>query len=289
MQRKLCFYHDDMDGICSANTVLMARPGTECFQVDYEKPFPIDKIQPSDTVYIVDYALQPFSRMVELNEKCHLIWIDHHSSTIKDFEASGAKIDGVRDVNFAACVLSWKYFFPDEKLPDHINILAEFDTWQNQDKDRWEKVIVPFELAMLALPDLAVQPGRRIWESLMTASYVITEKIQEGRAIKAYLDKQNKDISGKYAFVVEIDGKKFITLNTAFRGSIQTESVYDPTKHDGICVYRWTGQEYTFSLYSTKPEMDCGAICQKYNGGGHRGAAGGRWTKEQFAEIFYKE
>ena len=150
-------------------------------------------------------------------------------------------------------------------------------------------MILPFELSMLALPDEAVKPGRRIWESLMTCSYLISEKIIEGKAIRQYLDKQNKEISKKYSFGIMIDGYYFITLNTAFRGSIQLESVFDPKLHDGMCVYRWTGDEYTFSLYTTRPGVDCGAICAKYGGGGHKGAAGGRWTKEQFAEIFYVE
>lgn len=31
---------------------------------------------------------------------------------------------------------------------------------------------------------------------------------------------------------------------------------------------------WNVSLYSTKPEIDCGAICKAFGGGGHKGAAG---------------
>lgn len=36
----------------------------------------------------------------------------------------------------------------------------------------------------------------------------------------------------------------------------------------------FVGRYWRVSLYSTKPEVDCGAIAKLLGGGGHRGAAG---------------
>jgi nanoRNase/pAp phosphatase (c-di-AMP/oligoRNAs hydrolase) len=39
----------------------------------------------------------------------------------------------------------------------------------------------------------------------------------------------------------------------------------------------------TVSLYSTKPEIDCGEIARTFGGGGHKGAAGFQCTELPFA------
>lgn len=66
-----------------------------------------------------------------------------------------------------------------------------------------------------------------------------------------------------------------ICLNTLQRGSWQFNSVWDPEKYDAMCVYgQLKDGRWRISLYSTKPEVDCGAICKAFGGGGHVGAAG---------------
>ena len=68
---------------------------------------------------------------------------------------------------------------------------------------------------------------------------------------------------------------RLVCLNTASRGSWQFNSVYDPEKHDVMVAYcRLKTGKWRVSLYSTKPEVDCGAICKSFGGGGHAGAAG---------------
>lgn len=285
-----CFYHDDMDGICSAQIVKMKYPDAECFSVDYEKGFPWEIIKSTDLVFMVDYGLQPFDKMVDLKNKCHLIWIDHHKTAINEYTISGIVIDGMRSLSMAGCELTWRYLFPEREIPIYVTLLADFDMWKNDDKDNWDDLIEPFEMGMLSLADEDVKPGGEIWNSLEKMGDVAVGAIvKSGGAIIKYLRKQNSDVSKKYAHGVMLDGCYFISLNTPHRGSQQLESVYDAKIHDGICVYRWTGKEYTFSLYSMKKEVDCGAIAKKYGGGGHPSAAGGKWTKEQFSQIFHDE
>lgn len=66
-----------------------------------------------------------------------------------------------------------------------------------------------------------------------------------------------------------------VALNSAQRGSWQFNSVYDPSQHDAMVVYcMLKSGKYRVSLYSTKEEVDCGAIAKALGGGGHKGAAG---------------
>ena len=44
--------------------------------------------------------------------------------------------------------------------------------------------------------------------------------------------------------------------------------------HDMVCRFAYNGKGWTYSLYSSNPEIDCSEIAKQYGGGGHRGAAG---------------
>jgi oligoribonuclease NrnB/cAMP/cGMP phosphodiesterase (DHH superfamily) len=37
-----------------------------------------------ETVFMVDFSIQPFDIMLKLNNACKLIWIDHHNSAIEE-------------------------------------------------------------------------------------------------------------------------------------------------------------------------------------------------------------
>lgn len=81
-----------------------------------------------------------------------------------------------------------------------------------------------------------------------------------------------------------------IACNTTTNNSQFFDSVYDPEKHDLMVAFarvsnvRWFRENeqgypqraypWKVSIYSTKPEIDCGAIAKSFGGGGHKGAAG---------------
>jgi len=64
VQRRMsmkCFYHgSDLDGYCSGAIVKYRYPECEMQPIDYGAQFPMDKIELGETVYMVDFALQPF-------------------------------------------------------------------------------------------------------------------------------------------------------------------------------------------------------------------------------------
>lgn len=66
-----------------------------------------------------------------------------------------------------------------------------------------------------------------------------------------------------------------LICNTTVFNSQFFDGFYDPAKHDVMCAYmQLANGKWKVSLYSTKPEIDCGAICKTFGGGGHPGAAG---------------
>jgi hypothetical protein len=83
---------------------------------------------------------------------------------------------------------------------------------------------------------------------------------------------------GDYAEPLEIALEKAyrcICLNTPLFSSQSFDSVYDTEKHDLMVPFaKMANGKWKVSLYSTKPEIDCGVIAKTFGGGGHKGAAG---------------
>lgn len=66
-----------------------------------------------------------------------------------------------------------------------------------------------------------------------------------------------------------------LACNTTVFNSQFFDGFYDPEKHDLMCAYvQLKDGRWKVSLYSTKPEVDCGVICKAFGGGGHKGATG---------------
>lgn len=156
----------------------------------------------------------------------------------------------------------------------------------------------------------AMDPTDPTWTSLLDPDPIdnpmeITSQDVEirGRAILSYRDQEAKSQCADGAHVQHLypengcpkknetaetfEAWSLICLNTLQRGSWQFNSVWDPEKHDAMCVYgQLKDGRWRVSLYSTKEEVDCGAICKALGGGGHKGAAGFicdilPWNKEK--------
>lgn len=308
----ICFYHRaDFDGVCSAAIVKKFVPDCELYGIDYGDPFPWDKASmrdPADKgrpppgprkVFMVDFSLKP-GDMGHLSECGDLVWLDHHKSAI---ESCPDMIDGIRNPKFAGCELTWMWFAPEgpgsvpglpqpAPFPEAVRLLGRYDVWDAKNPD-WER-IESFQFGMRVVSG-AYDPNWHLWEKLLVAdcrdSMFEVRSIEEyGALVLSYRDQEAKQLCadgcheemiGLRAFVpVRVDGGatrffRLICLNSLQRGSWQFDSVWDPAKHDAMCVYgQLKDGRWRVSLYSTKDEVDCGAICRAFGGGGHEGAAG---------------
>ena len=310
----ICFYHRaDLDGVCSAAIVKKFVPDCELHGIDYGDEFPRDSVGSVESgqpwgpsvgrrpVYLVDFSLKP-DEMRMLNDCCDLTWLDHHKSAI---ESCPDGIDGIRNPKFAGCELTWMWFAPEDPrsvpglpqpapFPEAVRLLGRYDVWDAKNPD-WAR-IEAFQFGARAMPGI-MDPANDIWFHWLEDDAhgkrqhcSISEVELRGRAILSYRDQEAKSLCadgaheetiGLKAFVpVRADGGatrfyRLVCLNSLQRGSWQFDSVWDPEKHDAMCVYgRLKGGRWRVSLYSTKDEVDCGAICKALGGGGHKGAAG---------------
>lgn len=273
-----CFFHSsDLDGHCSGAIVKDKFPACEMLGIDYGQPFPFDKIAPGESVYMVDFCLQPFDDMERLNSMCSLHWIDHHANgsideaTSRGFLASGGQSLAVGK---AACELVWGYLYPDDTaLPLAVYLLGRYDIWKHDEDQR----ILPFQYGMRQFEN-TWPDNHDFWNSMFAAGNNECGAVaRDGELLLAYEGNQNAKFCKAYAFETELNGNRAICANRGLTNSKVFDSVYDPKKHELMITFvrlKPPAGKWTVSLYSTRNDVDCGEIAKSFGGGGHKGAAG---------------
>lgn len=278
----ICIYHNkDLDGYCSGAIVKRKYPEAKLIGYDYGQPFPWEEIPEREPVIMIDVSL-PMADMYKLaaHTKEQFTWIDHHISAITDYRmyaAGGSQLGiiAVLEDGIAACEGGWKRLFPDEEMPTAVKLLGEYDTWRNINKERWDNAIMPFQYGMRMIC-ISAETFPQVL--LKDYSEVITDNpvydiIHSGKTILTY-QKQQNERACRSSFEIEFEGLRAICLNNGGANSQVFDSVYDPEKHDVMIPFVFTGKHWTFSLYTTKNEVDCSVIAKSKGGGGHKKAAG---------------
>lgn len=282
LKNTVCFYHSrDFDGWGSAALVNLAYPGSKLIGYDYGQKFPIEEIDKESLVVMCDVSL-PMQEMFDL--ACYIekfdgsfLWIDHHKSAIEKYnvfleQQKYIPIEKVLDSKFAACELTWKYFFPFNSVPMIIELLGIYDSWRNDDKEKWNNSVMPFQFGLRAKIQSVDEMCNLIQFSRNDNDY-IEKTIEDGNLILRYQENQNA-IACNRAFETTFCGMKAICMNGGLFNSDAFKSVYDPQKHDMMMAFAFNGKYWTVSMYSDKPDVDCSKIAVQYGGGGHKSACG---------------
>lgn len=264
-----CFYHKaDMDGRCSGAIVKMKYPDCEMIGINYGDDFDWDSIEKDEVVYMVDFSLQPFGDMRRLNNFAKLHWIDHHKTSLEEAYTSGFLASGGQStaVGLAGCELTWRYF-GGKGIPRFVFLLGRYDVWDHANHPG----SLEFQYGLRNRGECL--PEDPIWPELFDVE-LVQQIINEGSLLLGYEKKQNAAYVRACAFETTLDGLNLIACNKGLANSLLFESVYDPAKHDAMCVFVRRNGQWKVSLYTTKSEIDVSAICKVRGGGGHKGAAG---------------
>ena len=267
-----CFYHgSDLDGHCSGAIVKYRHPECEMWPIDYEVKFPMNEIKEGETVYIVDFALQPFDQMVELAKKCKLIWIDHHKTALEEAKKRGFVVRGTRRVGIGACFLTWEFLNPHLPVPAFVKLLAEYDVWDHSNPDT-----LPFQFGMrVRETDPATEEGMKLWRRLFNEDRRFFHKIlEEGKVIIKYQKQIDAKYCARYVYPAVFEGYKALMLNKGIANSMTFENVVGTEDADIFIAYVFNGENWIVTLYANKSDVDVSKIAKKYGGGGHKKAAG---------------
>jgi len=156
--KTICIYHSiDLDGWMSAAIVKhwwelntkMQEGGSRTDRIEFlsfNYSDPIPDLSEYDKVIMCDISF-PVEEMNSLEfsleygnpESENFIWIDHHISAIND--NSKRNFHGIRDTKFAACELTWRYFFPNETMPEIVRLLGRYDCFGHKGTEEELKVL----------------------------------------------------------------------------------------------------------------------------------------------------
>jgi uncharacterized protein len=271
----ICIYHSkDLDGWMSGAIVKLLYPDVESIGWDYGQSLP--EIDTEDQVIMVDVSF-PKDVMVEISQVNGLIWIDHHISAINDIGNVRNLWGGIQSINQSACELTWKYFFPNVKIPEIVRLLGRYDCFGHKGTEEELKVL-EFQYGARQLIGniseafhyLVLAKGQGEWDFDTS----LCEEIHfKGQAIYAYLCSEARH-SYIRKFLVKLDGYKFACINQERFNPINFGIDYHLDGYDGFACFWYDGGQYHYSLYNDNGLVDCSVIAKKRGGGGHKGASG---------------
>jgi oligoribonuclease NrnB/cAMP/cGMP phosphodiesterase (DHH superfamily) len=264
----LCLHHNDTDGRASA-AIVRRSLGEDVWlcEMDYGDSIPLERVLTADHIIIVDFSL-PKTEMEKLASYHQLTWIDHHKSSIGELSEISDSWPGVRDTNEAACVLTWKYFFPAVPIPKAVKLIGDRDIW------RWaEAETGPFNEGLYQLDTRPFND--KLWAPLLENDLEFIARIVEnGNVLREARLKEIRRTILKRGFPVMFEGHRTLAINIRGSGDIG-QHVRDMGYEIAYCYCDnlHNGKLTTFvTLYSD--EIDVSRIAERFGGGGHSGAAG---------------
>ena len=289
-----CFYHDDMDGRCAGALVAFYTQNyrkEDYIESNYSKPFDISSVEKGEHVYFVDlsFSEQEKKNMISLNwlnKNCKVIWLDHHTSSIKMCEKHEwmDTIEGRRSDEYSGAKLVWQYFYKKFNLTSPliervVNLVSDYDCWQY----KLEPDTTYFKLGLETQYFDALDS---IWKNLFGQNQIhvgqkgyeeigkntLNTILDKGRILKDYVDADNNRYRESYAFETEIAGLKCMAVNKKTNSWIFGKYIKE---YPIVMVFAFDGEQYDYSIFAKEGNgTDCSVIAESYGGGGHTGAAG---------------
>ena len=323
MNKTICIYHSrDLDGWMSAAIVKKWFEGRGVKQQierfddsisfkgwDYGDNIP--DLKEYDKVIMVDISF-PKDEMLKICVKngTPLVWIDHHISSIKTNNFTNTfkdedkvYIEGIRDTDFAACELTWMYFFDkkeSDKMPEIVRLLGRYDCFGHKGTDEEQKVL-EFQYAARANWNDYRSCFKGLQHSIkdgigsLDESIIVSHIVGDGKAIYKYLCTEAKQTYSK-AFNIRFHKHitpsgavseimySFLCVNQERFNPINFGIDYHKEGYDGFACFWYKDGKWNFSLYNDNNKVDCSIIAKQYGGGGHKGAAG--FVVKDLKEVF---
>jgi oligoribonuclease NrnB/cAMP/cGMP phosphodiesterase (DHH superfamily) len=271
----IVLHHNDLDGRASAAIlgIHCADEEVRFVEMDYNKEVPFKKIKKGEKVYIVDFSLQKpgdWEKLLSITDE--VIWIDHHKTAM---QGNGVQhqLPGVREEGRCGALLTWRFLsgLTYRPIPLAIEYINDWDCWIHDMEDT-----IPFKMG-IEMDDTG--PTAEVWNRLLNNDPLgdeLNDIIQKGKITQKFQNQFYKEYVKSWGFETELQIKgKIYSVFAVNLGRASSLAFGDKLDKYDICVsFIFDGNQYTISLYSSKEHIECGQICKKRGGGGHKSAAG---------------
>ena len=196
-----------------------------------------------------------------------VIWIDHHKTAIEAL-ADLSDLPGVRDLDEAACVLTWQFFFPDQAIPVAVRYIGDRDVW----RFAYEQTAAFGE----ALFQEHTQPSNdALWTPLLDGdAETVRRLIERGEILHRARMKQVKRLVRRDAFEVLWEGHRTLVINSRGSGELGHAMCQEGYEVAYCYVDRYHNGRVLTKIALFSEAIDVAEIASRFGGGGHPGAAG---------------
>ena len=270
-----------------------------------------------ENIIMTDISFNDSSYMKSLWEEFgnNFIWIDHHAPIIKESYKHGfCNCPGIRDTQRSAILNAWKFLYDQfdedynqKKVPELFRILSAYDSWsyerEGYDFDYVRNInkgtTIKYNLELGKVKKV-VQQVRDAFES-NSKDFFIDELHDFGKSLNEYDDIVNKGIietSGDTSWQIILNDedrpnhplvrKCCVIFHQGATNSMIFKSLCNTDINNGAVFKHQPNGNWVLSLYNINNDdwFHCGDFLkEKYNGGGHKGAAGCTLTQDQFITI----
>lgn len=285
--------------------------------VDFSKVYSdISKLKEEYThIIMTDLSFNDWKYMKKLYNEygSNLIWVDHHAPIIQcSIDNNFDDIPGLRDTSRSAILNAWKYLYDpfDEaynkkKVPELLRILSAWDSWSYEREGYDFGYVKDVNKGVTDKYDLNLKKACKLIEiikeyykdesDLTKDNNIILDMYEHGHALNEYEDKKMTDIiknSGDMTWKVELPNSTTHDACAIFMQGATNSTMFKclegSTIRHGLVFKHQPNGNWVLSMYNVenKDIFHCGEFLKnKYNGGGHAGAAGCTFTLNQFIKI----
>ena len=284
-KKRICIHHSiDLDGWGSGVIVKEAykklNKEIEILGWNYGQDIP--DLSDYDFIIMCDISFPQEVMLDLISKNKRIIWIDHHASAIKESVDNGYDdLEGIRNDEYAACELTWQFFYKSIDAPKAITLLGLYDSFRGLDTENWISEILPFQYAMRGMINSVDSFPLELLRTDVDDE-MITGIIEDGRVIFQYLQFEAQDIFNTMGMPCEIEGHKAIIFNKDRFNPNVFQIDYHAKGYEIAGCFGYKDGSYSWSLYNEDGSVDCSVICKKFGGGGHPGAAGFRSDEIKF-------
>lgn len=215
--KTVCIYHSiDLDGWMSAaivkhwfikdNKYAYIINGTQVLaggnpnntpQLDfigYNYGQPIPDLSEYDRVIMCDISFPPDIMLSLYNTlEDNFTWLDHHISAINNNVHVNCYAQGERAIEYAACEITWMWFFPNEPMPEIVRLLGRYDCFGHKGTDEEQKVL-EFQYGARAIISNYEDAYNYLIDSLNPTSGIVEDILYNGGIIYSYLCTDAKQV-----------------------------------------------------------------------------------------------
>ena len=211
------------------------------------------------SVAILDFSYDNATTKLMIEEAKDLIIIDHHKSAMIELhDISNTHFDMTK----SGAMLAWEYFHPGKEPPKFIKYIQDRDLW------KWEleyskEFSAAFDMVPFEFEEFAKFEDDSVFD----------DAIKRGSYILAYSKTVVKKVCEK-AKPRKYDGQDVLVVNSSHWMSEIGSRLAPDCDFAVIWYYDHEGRNIKVSLRSFHDHTDVSEIAKKFNGGGHRSAAG---------------